>query len=72
MGEPFETQIEERLGVEELAAVIMNFDNDCVKEYGSLVTTLDRCDLRFKLKKYDLEMKNRDSPSVKPSIEEAP
>ena len=31
VGESYETQIEELLGVEELAAVIMNFDNDCIK-----------------------------------------
>ena len=39
MGETSETQIEERLGVEALAA-------------------LDLCDVWFKLKKYELEMKN--------------
>ena len=33
MGETSETQIEERLGVEALAAVIMNFDSDCIEEY---------------------------------------
>ena len=33
-----EVQIEERLGVEALAAVIMNFDTDYIKEYVSLVT----------------------------------
>ena len=31
MGETFDTQIEERLGVEALAAVIMNFDSDCIE-----------------------------------------
>ena len=31
MGETSETQIEERLGVEALAAVIMNFDSDCIE-----------------------------------------
>ena len=36
-----EVQIEERLGVEALAAVIMNFDSDDIKEYGSLVAALD-------------------------------
>ena len=30
MDETFETQIEERLGVEALAAVIMNFDSNCI------------------------------------------
>ena len=32
MGETSETQIEERLGVEALAAVIINFDGDCIEE----------------------------------------
>ena len=36
----FEVQIEERLGVEALAAVIMNFESDCIEEYGSLVAHL--------------------------------
>ena len=34
-------QIEERLGVEILAALIMNFDSDSIEEYGSLVVALD-------------------------------
>ena len=53
MGETSETQIEERLGVEALAA-------------------LDRGDVQFKPKKYKLDMKNRESPPGKPSIQEAP
>ena len=57
MGETFETQIEERLGVEALAAVIMNFDIDCIEEYESLVLALDRGDVRFKPKKFELDMK---------------
>ena len=72
MGETFETQIEERLGVEALAAVIMNFDSDCIEEYESLVAALDQGDVRFKPKKFELDMKNRESPPAKPSIEEAP
>ena len=47
VGESSETQIEERLGVEALATVIMNFDNDCIEEYESLVAALDRGDVRF-------------------------
>ena len=50
----------------------MNFDSDCIEEYESLVAALDRGDVRFKPKKYELEMKNRESPPAKPSIEEAP
>ena len=49
----------------------MNFDSDCIKEYGSLVAALDRGDVRFKQKKLDLDMKHCESPSTKPSIEEA-
>ena len=71
MGETSETQIEERLGVEALAAVIMNFDNDCIEEFGSLVVALDRGDIEFKPKKYELDMKNCEYPPAKPSIEEA-
>ena len=40
-----EVQIEERLGVQALAAVIMNFESDCIEEYGSLVAALDRGDV---------------------------
>ena len=69
MVETSETQIEERLGVEALAAVMMNFDNDCIEEYESLVVALDRGDVRFKPKKYELDMKNCESPPAKPSIE---
>ena len=52
MGETFETQIEERLGVEALAVVIINFDSDCIEENESLVAALDRGDVRFKPKKF--------------------
>ena len=72
MGEISETQIEERLGVDALTAVIMNFDRDCIDEYQSLVVALDRGDVWFKPKKYELDMKNCESQPVKPSIEEAP
>ena len=61
MGETSETQIEECIGVEALAAVIMNFDNDCIEKYESLVVALDRGDVRFKSKKYELDMKNCES-----------
>ena len=38
----------------------------------SVVATLDRGYVRFKQKKYELDMKNRESPPTKPSIEEVP
>ena len=65
-------QIEECLGVEALAVVIMNFESDGIKEYGSLVAELDQGDIRFKPKKLELDMKHRESPHVKSSIEKAP
>ena len=72
IGDTLETQIGERLGVEALAAVIMNFYRNCIEEYESLVESLDRGNVRFKQKKYELDMKNRESPPTKPSLEEAP
>ena len=48
----------------------MNFDSDCIEEYESLVAALERGDVRFKPKKYDLDLKNRESPPARPSIEE--
>ena len=50
----------------------MSFDSDCIEEYESLVAALDRGDIRFKPKKYELHMKNRESPPAKHAIEEAP
>ena len=52
--------------------MIMNFESDDIKEYGSLVLELDRDDIQLKPKKLELYMKHRESPPVKPSIEEAP
>ena len=52
--------------------MIINFDNDCIEEYRSLVTALYHGDVRFKPEKYLLDMKNRESPLAKPSIEEDP
>ena len=50
----------------------MSFDSDCIEEYESLVAALDRGDVRFKMKKYELHMKNHESPPTKASIEEVP
>ncbi|KAH0678939.1 hypothetical protein KY284_020024 [Solanum tuberosum] len=67
-----EVQIEERLGVEALVAVMMNFDSDSIEEYEELVASLDRCEYWSKPKKYELDMKNRESPPARPSIVVAP
>ncbi|KAH0756696.1 hypothetical protein KY290_026966 [Solanum tuberosum] len=65
-----EVQIEERLGVEALAAVMMNFKSDGIEEYDELVAALDKYEYRAKPKKYELDMKNRESPPTRPSIKE--
>ena len=70
--ESSEVQTQERLGVEALAAVIMNFDSYGIEVYGSLVASPDRGNVWFKSNKYDIDIKNRESPPVKPSIEEDP
>ena len=51
--------------------VITNFNSDHIEEYGSFVAALDQGDVRFKPKKLELDMKHRESPPEKPSIEEA-
>ena len=50
----------------------MNFDSDCIEEYESLVAALDRGDFRYKPKKFEHDMKNREFPPAKPYIQEAP
>ncbi|XP_049399831.1 uncharacterized protein LOC125863901 [Solanum stenotomum] len=65
-------EIEERLGVEALAAIMMNFESDGIKEYDELEAALDRCEYSSKLKKLELDMKNRESSPTKSFVEEAP
>ena len=69
--ESSEVEIKERLGVETLTVVIINFDRDGIDEYESLVVALDRGNVHFKPKKFELDMQHRESPPAKPSIEEA-
>ncbi|KAK4727138.1 hypothetical protein R3W88_032055 [Solanum pinnatisectum] len=57
--------IEERLGVDALTMVMMNFDGDCIKDYDKLVVALDRFEFRSKPKRLELDMKNRDSAPAK-------
>ncbi|XP_049371087.1 uncharacterized protein LOC125836038 [Solanum verrucosum] len=65
-------EIEKRLGVEALASVMMNFESDGIEEYDELFVALDRCEYSSKLKKLELDMKNREFPPARPSVEEAP
>ncbi|XP_049371952.1 uncharacterized protein LOC125836842 [Solanum verrucosum] len=64
--------IEERLGVDTLAAVMINFEGDGIEDYDELVAALDRFAFRSKPKKLELDMKNGDSPPAKLSGEEDP
>ncbi|KAK4706943.1 hypothetical protein R3W88_033504 [Solanum pinnatisectum] len=63
--------IEKRFGVDALAVVMMNFEGDGIEDYDELVAALDRFEFHSKPKKLELDMKNRDSPPAKLSMEEA-
>uniref|UniRef100_M1DTH2 Integrase core domain containing protein n=1 Tax=Solanum tuberosum TaxID=4113 RepID=M1DTH2_SOLTU len=56
-----EVQVEERLGVEALAAVMMHLDSDGIEEYDKLVAERYKCEYRSKPKKFELDMKNHES-----------
>ena len=65
--------IEERLGVESLAVVIMNFEDDGIADYNEMVGALaGRAAYAYAPKKMDLDLKNRVNPPTHPSIEEPP
>ena len=66
----FEVQIEERLNIEALAAVIMIFESDGIEEYGSLVAALEWVKYKSKPKNLELDMIHSESPPARPSIEE--
>lgn len=65
--------IKERLGVEELAVVIMNFDNVVIEKYDEMDGALYRREsYTYAVKKLDLDVKNRTTPTTHPSIEQPP
>ncbi|XP_049400065.1 uncharacterized protein LOC125864194 [Solanum stenotomum] len=71
--EDMKVPIEERMAVETLAAVLMNFDDDFRSDYVETVNALHGMGAHsFAPKKLDLDLKNRSSPPVKPSTEEPP
>ncbi|XP_049406090.1 uncharacterized protein LOC125869677 [Solanum stenotomum] len=70
VGQESEVSIKEMLGVDALIVVMMNFDNDGIDEYDELVAPLDRFEFRFKPKRLELDMKNRDTPPAKLSVDE--
>lgn len=63
--------IVERCGVKALVEVIRNFKSDGINEYDEMVKALHgRGSYTYAPKKVDLELKNRTTPPIKPSIEE--
>ncbi|XP_049372491.1 uncharacterized protein LOC125837400 [Solanum verrucosum] len=65
--------IKERLAVETLTAVLMNFETDFRSDYVETVNALQCMGAHYYApKKLDLDLKNRSSPPAKPSIEEPP
>ncbi|XP_015170077.1 uncharacterized protein [Solanum tuberosum] len=71
--EEMRVPIEERMAVETLAAVLMNFDVDFKFDYVETVNALQGIGSQsYAPKKLDLDLKNRPSPPEKPSIKEPP
>lgn len=63
--------IEERLSVEALASMIMTFDGGGINDYDKMVSEIiSRDSYTFAQKKLDLDLKNRMTLPVLPSIEE--
>ncbi|XP_055824793.1 uncharacterized protein LOC129893304 [Solanum dulcamara] len=65
--------IDERLTVEPLVAVIMNFESDGIEGYNESMNALKGIGSHpYSPQKLDLDLKNRLNPPAKPSIEEPP
>lgn len=65
--------IKEKLGVEALAIVIMNFDRGGIIEYDEMVSSLvGRVSYSYVPKRLDLNLKNRVTPIARLSIDEPP
>jgi len=48
----------------------MNFDSDGIGDYDELVAELDRFEFRFKPKRLELDLRNRDTPPTISSVDE--
>ncbi|XP_049356997.1 uncharacterized protein LOC125821622 [Solanum verrucosum] len=69
--EDMRVPIKERMAVETLATVLMNFDAGFHSDYIESINVLQGMGAHsYALKKLDLDLKNRTSPPAKPSIEE--
>lgn len=71
--EQLEVLIEEILGVEALMSMIMNFYGENIQKYEDFVVVLDGENYtRHRPKKLDLDLKNRETPLGKQSINTIP
>ncbi|XP_015162467.1 uncharacterized protein [Solanum tuberosum] len=69
----FGVTIEERMAVETLAVMLMNFEPDFWSDYVETVNVMQGMGAHYYApKKLELDLKNRPSPPAKPSIEEPP
>ena len=66
-----EVQIDERLGVESLVTIVMNFESDDIEDYDEWLAALQQFEYRSKMKRQELDRKNHKSPPSRPSIEKA-
>lgn len=63
--------IEERLGIEALSIVIINFYNNGIEKYEEMVGSLNkRGSDTYSPKKLDLDLKNRTTPRDRPSVKQ--
>lgn len=67
-----EVNIEERLGVEYVGAVMMNYESDGIEDFDELVDALKIFGYWSKPKRFDVNINNHESPPSKSSTEEAP
>lgn len=64
----FDVPIKQRLGIDTLVTVMMNFESVSIQNYDELVATLHRFEFHSIPKILELDMTNIDSPPARPSI----
>lgn len=64
--------IGDRLGVKTLKAMLMNFESDNIPNYDETIKSLQSHGYCRNQLKLELDLKNHETPPIKPSIEERP
>ena len=59
------------MGIESLAAIMMDFESDSIKDYDEWVAALERSEYRSKLKRLELDITNRESLPARTSIDQS-